>query len=198
MQHNKRHNQTAQMVLAALLIALVVVFQTVSNFIKVGPVSITLTLIPVVLGGALLGKRWGAGLGFLFGVMVTAFVLFGVDMGGNLLFQARPVITVLLCLFKGTAAGLVAAAVYDLMQRRAPTLAACLAATVAPVVNTGIFVLAMLIFYPETLSAWAGGSDIVIYILTGLAGWNFVFEFAAALILIPVLTTVLRTVGRRR
>ena len=44
----KRHEQTRKMVLVALLAALVVVFQTLSTFLPpIGPVVITLTLIPV-------------------------------------------------------------------------------------------------------------------------------------------------------
>ncbi len=193
----KRHQKTRNMVFIALLAALVVVFQTVSTFIKVGPVSITLTLIPVTLGGCLLGKKWGAVLGFLFGVVVTVYVLTGADMGGYMLFQARPILTVLLCLVKGTAAGFAASLIYGLLQKRNRTLAVTLAAMTAPVVNTGIFVLAMLAFYSEILSSWAGGADVAIYILTGLAGWNFVIEFAASTILAPTVSAVLRTAKKK-
>ena len=75
----QQREKIGQLVAVGLLAALIVVFQTVSNFVKVGPVSITLTLIPVVLGGCLLGRRWGAVLGFVFGLIVTVFVLSGTD-----------------------------------------------------------------------------------------------------------------------
>ena len=189
---SKRHEQTRKMVLVAILSALVVVFQVVSTFIKIGPVSITLTLIPVVLGGCLLGKKWGAILGFLFGVVVTVFVLNGTDVGGYMLFQANPAITILLCLGKGTAAGFVAALIYKLLSIKFPTAGVFLAAMVAPLVNTGIFILAMMLFYRETLSLWAGGSNVAMYILTGLAGWNFLVEFAVSAVLSPTVVSVLR------
>lgn len=188
----KRHEQTYRMVLVAILAALVVVFQCISNLMKIGPVSITLTLIPVVLGGCLVGKKWGAALGFLFGVVVTAFVVTGTDIGGNMLFVANPILTVALCLVKGTAAGFVATLVYQWIGKKNRTLGVTLAAMTAPVVNTGIFVIAMVLFYADTLSAWAGGQNVMLYILTGLAGWNFVVEFAVSAILSPTIATVIR------
>lgn len=194
----KRHEQTRNMVLVAILSALVVVFQVVSTFIKIGPVSITLTLIPVVLGGCLLGKKWGAILGFLFGVVVTFFVLNGTDVGGYMLFQANPVLTVLLCLGKGTAAGFVAALIYQLWSKENSTVGVFFAAMVAPVVNTGIFVIAMLLFYSDTLAAWAGGSNVAMYILTGLAGWNFLVEFAVSAVLAPTVVSVLRVTAKKK
>lgn len=188
----KRHKQTYNMVLVAILAALVVVFQTISNVIKIGPVSITLTLIPVVLGGCLVGKKWGAALGFLFGVVVTVFVVTGTDIGGNMLYVASPILTVTLCLVKGTAAGFIASLIYTCFAKKNQTVAVMLAAMSAPVVNTGIFVSAMLLFYADTLSAWAGGQNVMLYILTGLAGWNFVVEFAVSTVLAPAIASVIR------
>lgn len=188
----KRHQQTYRMVLVAILAALVVVFQSLSNVIKIGPVSITLTLIPVVLGGCLVGKKWGSALGFLFGVVVTVFVVTGTDVGGNMLFVSNPVITVLLCLIKGTAAGFLATVVYDCFVKVNQNVAVMLAAMTAPIVNTGIFIAAMILFYADTLAAWAGGKDVMLYILTGLAGWNFVVEFAVSAVLAPTIAMVIR------
>jgi uncharacterized membrane protein len=193
----KRRQQIRNMVLVALLAALVVIFQSLSNVIKVGPIAITLTLIPVVLGGCLLGKKWGAILGFLFGVIVSVFVFTGIDAGGYILFTVNPIITILLCLFKGTAAGLAAAWSYELLAGENRTVATAVAAMVAPVVNTSLFVLGMFLFYTDILAQWAGGQNVMIYIITGLAGWNFVFEFAAAVIVTPVITTVIRVTKRK-
>lgn len=193
---SQRREKIRNMVLVALLAALVVIFQSLSNVIKVGPVAITLTLIPVVLGGCLIGKKWGSVLGFLFGVIVTIFVVTGVDAGGYILFTVNPVITVLLCLVKGTAAGFVASWLYELLAKKNKTFATAIAAMSAPVVNTGLFILAMFLFYTDTLTAWAGGQNVMVYIITGLAGWNFLFEFATSAIISPVIATVIRVTGR--
>ena len=184
------------MVLVAIFAALVVVFQSVSNVIKIGPVSITLTLIPVVLGGCLVGKKWGAALGFLFGVIVTAFCIFGIDVGGNILYVSNPIVTILLCLIKGTAAGFFATVVYECFSKRNTGMAVMLAAITAPIVNTGIFVLGMLMFYADTLVAWAGGSNVAVYILTGLAGWNFAVELIVSAVLAPTIAIIIRKIKR--
>ncbi len=188
----KRREKIRNLVLVSLLAAMVVIFQSLSNVIKVGPIAITLTLIPVVLGGCLVGKKWGAVLGFLFGIVVSVFVVTGVDAGGYVLFSVNPMITILLCLFKGTAAGFVASWMYELLANKNKTIATTVAAMIAPVVNTGLFILAMLVFYTDTLSDWAGGQNVMIYIITGLAGWNFLFEFVASAVLSPAIATVVR------
>ena len=53
-----------------LLTAIVVVMQFISMGLRVGTFSITLTLIPIVVGSALYGWGSGAWLGFVFGVTV--------------------------------------------------------------------------------------------------------------------------------
>ena len=58
------------MVGIAVLAALVVVLQLLSSVIKIGTVSITLTLIPIVVGAAFYGPGAGAILGTVFGLVV--------------------------------------------------------------------------------------------------------------------------------
>ena len=53
-----------------LLTALVVVLQLLGSFIKFGTVSISLVLIPIVVGAALYGVGAGAWLGGVFAVVV--------------------------------------------------------------------------------------------------------------------------------
>ena len=52
----------------ALLAALVVVLQTVASGIRIGPVPISLTLVPIVIGAILFGWKKGAFLGGVFGI----------------------------------------------------------------------------------------------------------------------------------
>ena len=75
-----------------LLTALVVVLQLLGSFIKFGTVSISLVLIPIVVGAALYGVGAGAWLGGVFAVVVlcqpdTALFLnmsiFGTNFNGD-------------------------------------------------------------------------------------------------------------------
>ena len=61
---------TRKLAALAIFTALIVVLQLVANVAKVGPVSITLSLVPIVVGAALYGVSAGAYLGGVFGLVV--------------------------------------------------------------------------------------------------------------------------------
>lgn len=204
----KNQNQKIlHMVEMAMLIALVVVLQVVSAMVPpiAGAVSITLTLVPVVVGAILFGKKGGAVLGFTFGLIVLINCISGLDVGGNILWNANPFLTALICFVKGIAAGFVPAVLYEIVKGRNASacngrkyVAALVAALSAPVVNTGLFVCGMLLFFMEILRAWAGGTDMVSYILIGLAGVNFLVEFLINVVLTPAIVRIVEAVKRNK
>ena len=167
------------------------VLQLLGSFIKVGPFAVSLVLIPIVVGAAVYGVKAGAWLGFVFGVVVTIAVVTGADAGGYIMFSARPVMTVIVCLLKGTAAGYVAGLVYRAISKKNALAGVIVAAAAAPVVNTGLFVLAMLLFYQPQLQAWAGDTAVATYIVTGLVGVNFLLELGVNLVLSPTITRLI-------
>lgn len=174
------------MVGIALLMALVIVMQFLSGIIPpVGGFTISLVLIPIVMGAAMYGPTAGAILGATFGVIVYINCVTGADPGGAMVFQANPVLCFAVVLAKGTLAGLASGLVYKLLKRWNPYIAMLCAAIVCPVVNTGIFVACMLLFFIDVLSAWAAGADLVGYILTGLILANFVPELIINVIFSP-------------
>lgn len=161
----------------ALLMALVVVMQFVGGIIPpIGGFTISLVLIPIVLGAAVFGPGAGALLGATFGAVVYINCITGADPGGAMVFLSNPVLCFLVVMGKGILAGFASGAVYKLLKNKNPYIAMILAAIVCPVVNTGIFVACMLLFFIDVLAAWAGGADVVGYILTGLILANFVPE----------------------
>ena len=161
----------------ALLMALIVVLQLLGGMIPpVGGFTISLVLIPIVLGGALYGPKTGALLGATFGVIVVIGCITGTDVGGAMVFQANPVLCIALVMLKGILAGFLSGAAYAAFKGINQTLAMILAAAVCPVVNTGTFVAGMAAFFIDVLAAWAGGGDILGYVLTGLVLCNFVPE----------------------
>lgn len=175
-----------RMVGIALLMAMVVVMQALSGIIPpVGGFSISLVLIPIVLGAAIYGPGAGALLGATFGTIVYVNCVTGADPGGAMVFQANPVLCFLVVMGKGTLAGMAAGGVYKMLYKVNPYLAMLCAAIVCPVVNTGVFVACMLLFFIEVLSAWAGGADVIGYILTGLILANFVPELIINVVFSP-------------
>ena len=117
---NNSNGKTRRLAGLALFTAIVVVLQLLGSFIKVGPFAVSLVLIPIVVGAAVYGVSAGAWLGFVFGVVVTIAVVTGADEGGYIMFSARPVMTVLVCLIKGTAAGYVAGLLYRAIGKKHP------------------------------------------------------------------------------
>lgn len=190
MSQTSSHARILRMVQIALFAALVAVLQVLSTVIPMPYVKITLTLIPVVLGGVYFGKGAGVFLGAVFGVVVTGFTVSGLDGGAFMMFQARPIMTVFICIAKGMLAGLAAAWVFEVLHKKfSRSTSILLSAAVAPIVNTAFFCVFLFIFYPEILQTWAGGTDVWLYMLTVLVGINFVVEFLLNIILCPAIGT---------
>lgn len=178
------NKNTKKLVGIALFTAIVVVLQLIGSAIKFGQFSVSLVLIPIVVGTALYGIGAGAWLGLVFGVTVLisgdAAAFLAVDVFGT-------IVTVLL---KGTLAGLAAGAVYKLIEKKNRYAATIAAAFICPVVNTGVFLLGCLVFFMPTINEWAAGlgfESAGAYMITGLVGLNFVFELVVNLVLGPVI-----------
>ena len=193
-----------RMVEIALMFALVVVLQVVSAVMpKLGPVSITLTLVPVVVGAILFGTSGGAVLGFAFGLIVLINCITGLDPGGSILWNANPFFCALICFVKGIAAGVAPALIYRLGRGKKDSVgngrkyvSALASALIAPTVNTGLFVLGMFLLFKDTLYAWAGGTDVATYVIVGLAGVNFLVELAINVVLSPAIVRIVDVVGK--
>ncbi len=177
----------------AILTAIVLILQLIGTAIKqLGGTSISLVLIPIVLGAVLLGPRAGAWLGFVFGAVTYLMGVFGLDLFTNILFSAHPLLTALTCFGKGICAGLAAGLVYRLLVGFKPYVAAIAAAATAPIVNTCIFILCGLAMTGTIASEFAekAGVSVIYYLIIGCAGLNFIFEFLLNLILSPVIYRV--------
>jgi len=184
---------TKQVVGLGLITAIVIVLQFLGSFIKLGPFSVSLVLIPIVVGAALYGAKAGAWLGFVFGIVVLisgdAAAFLAVDQLGT-------IVTVLL---KGTLAGLGAGIVYKFVERLNRYVAVAASAIICPVINTGIFLLGCKLFFMETVTEWATGmgfADAGTYMIVGLVGLNFVFELLINVIISPV-TVRLIALGKK-
>ena len=106
------NSKTKKIVGVGLFTAIVVVLQLLGSFIKFGTFSISLVLIPIIVGAALYGIGAGAWLGLVFGVTV----LLSGDAAAFL--AVNPVGTVITVLLKGALAGLCAGAVYTLIEKK--------------------------------------------------------------------------------
>jgi uncharacterized membrane protein len=188
--------KTRKLVGMAILTAIIVVLQVIAYYVKIGTFSVTLVLIPIVVGAAIYGVKAGAFLGGVFGVVVAIGTISGIDAGAFILWSERPLITVLLCLVKGIAAGYLAGVVFKAIARKNMYLGVIVAAIVSPVVNTGIFLAAMVLFFHDTLVSWAGGTSLAYFTFIGLAGVNFLLEMLINVVLSPAVVRILKA-GKR-
>ena len=178
----------------ALFTALIVILQLLGNFIRFGPVSVSLVALPIAVGAAVYGGAAGLWLGFVFGMVVLlsgdAAAFFAFSVPGTLL-------TVLV---KGIACGGLAGLVYAWLSRKNRTLAAVTAAIVCPVVNTGVFLLGCRIFFLPMLADMAQnlgfGDNVGRFMIIGLVGVNFLAELGINIVLSPVILRLIR-IGRK-
>ena len=174
-----------------LLTAIVVVLQLVSMALRFGMFSITLTLVPIVVGAALYDWKAGAWLGLVFG---GAVILTG-DAAAFL--QINAVGTIVTVLLKGALAGLVAGLVYHLVSKKSQIAGVIAAAIAAPVVNTGIFLLGSAVFFLDAITMWAGDTNVFVYMLVGLVGFNFFIELGINILLNPTILQIIR-IGKKK
>lgn len=192
---SKSSISTKKLVELGILTALVIILQLLGSFIRFGPFSVSLVLVPVVLGGALLGAPAGAWLGLVFG----GTVLLSGDAAAFLTID--PFGTVLTVLLKGALAGFGAGLVYRFASKWNKWAALLLAALACPVLNTGVFLLGCKIFFMPTITEWAstlGYASVGKYIILGLVGGNFLFEVGFNMVLVPVLYRVITLLTEKK
>lgn len=179
----------------AIFTAIIVVLTVLCNFVRFGPLSITLALAPIIIGTAIYGKRAGAYLGGVFGAVVIITGLLGWD-GGTVMYlmSINPIAVILICLGKGVAAGFFAGLIYELLCGKSEKGAVITAGLVCPVVNTGLFIAGMLVFFGDVLSGWAdaSGQTLILYLIIGLTGINFLVELAVNIILSSGITHIIK------
>lgn len=192
-------DRTLRMVQFAILTALTVVLQLLCSVMSIGSITITLSLVPVVIGAALFGISGGTVLGFVLGLVnfissfSNPFLLF--------LFQASPVLYILTCFGKTMVAGAVAGLLYRVLSRAGhPYVGVTLAALAAPVVNTGIFFVMMALFFRTPIVSYFGdvGGNVLVFIMTALIGINFFVEFGLNAVLCPAIARIISAVRTSR
>ena len=178
------------MVGTAILAAIVILLQAFV-VIPLGAFSITLTLVPIIIGSIIYGARTGAFLGGVFGVTVAVQVVTGA-MGvlSFMMFESHPVLTMLLCVLKGVAAGLVSGLIWGAFKNtKHRSLGVIISSVFCPIVNTGIFVCGLFAFYYPLMSQFASENayaSTAAFIFVGIVGLNFLVEFIINVALIPV------------
>ena len=186
--------------LLGILIALVIVLQLFASAVPMFGVTLNFSLIPIAFAGILLGALGGAILGFASGlvVFISAAVLGG-EVFTATLFQAHPVILTLICIGKTTVAGLVSGLVFKFLSKKSDFLAVCISAVVIPIINTGIYMLGIVLMKDTTatfLGMGASSAGAVFATVFALIWLNFVLEMAVNLVFIPMIERVVKAIKK--
>jgi uncharacterized membrane protein len=188
MRNYERRMSTRSLVTLSLLTALVAVLAYLGGFIKIGGLaSISLTLIPVVLGAAVCGPLSGAWLGAVAGIVFfltpDAAFWFSLSIPG----------TVITVMIKGLLSGLCAGLVYKLFEKINRYVAVMIAAVVCPVVNTGIFLVGCLVFFMDAVKSMALAENMSVgaFLIIVFVGLNFVFELISNVVLSPAIVRLI-------
>jgi len=180
-------SNTKTIVGLGLLTAIVVVLQAFALGVKFGIFTVSLVLAPIIIGAALYGWIAGAWLGLVFSIVVLL-----TDAGAFLAVNIPGTIITVVC--KGVAAGIAAGLVYSAVSKKNRTLAVILSGIVAPVVNTGIFVIGCIVFFLDTIRGWgeaSGYDNAIAYIFVGMIGINFFIELVINLALSATIVQII-------
>lgn len=188
MSNQKKAMSTKNLVMYAVLTAIVIVLQWIGGALKLGIFNLNTALVPIVIGSAILGWKAGAWLG-----LVSALTI--IFSGQAYDFWVVSIIgTVITVLAKGVLSGLVTGIVYKSLESKGTLLAATISAIVCPIVNTGVFVLGCLLFFMPTINEWAAGNgqEVTYFMIFGLGLINFVAEILMNIIFTPAIVRILK------
>ena len=171
-------NKTKNLTGVAMLAAIVVILQLFATFITLPVANPNLTLIPIVIGGAIYGRRAGAMLGLTMAVVILATYLTGSVGLGPVIMTRMPLETILITLFRGCMTGLIPATLYKMIKKKDMVIGAFIAALICPFINTGIYVLGVIWLFKDIyfeVRELTGGN--IYWILLTSIAVNFTIEF---------------------
>ena len=207
MRNASKTQNILRLVELSILIALVVVLQVVGGALPIGLIPLTFSLIPIVVGAIALGPKSGTILGFAFGIVTL--IMTPMNPVLVFLFQANPVCYVITAIGKATLSGLVAGLIYKgvdkLLKNKFKYVSTLIASASVPIVNTGVFILGMCLFFfnstsmlPEAFPQFFGGlSGSFQVVIIGLVGFNFIGELIVNVVLSPAIARIVDIISKK-
>ena len=184
----------------AVLLALVIVLQLFASAVPMFGVTLNFSLIPIVLAGIFFGALGGGFMGLVSGLItfITTAVL-GREPSTAFLFQVNPVVLTIVCIGKTTVAGIVAGLLYRPIAKKNSIVAAYTSSLLMPVINTGIYMLGMVIMKDDVASFLGveATANVVFVTVFGLIWLNFVLEIAVSILFSPVVHRIVIVVEKQ-
>lgn len=185
MTKKQTKTNTQRLVLMALLAAVMVILSsTPLGYLNIGPLAITLNVIPMGIAAAALGPAGGAVIGGIFGL--TSFLqclgIGGTSAMGVITFGISPVLTFIQRFVPRLLAGLTVGFIHKYLSKKAGKKTACfITGFLAAFLNTVFFMSALVLLFGQTdyLQELIAGRNIIVFICA-FVGVNAVFEMIAS------------------
>ena len=165
----------------AMICAILIIMSTTPlGYLNIGPLAITMNMIPVAVAAMVMGWKGGAIAGGIFGI--TSFLqcigIGGVSLMGEILFDISPVLAFVQRFIPRVLAGLLCGLVFDAVRRtRLKSAAGFITGFCASLLNTVLFMVALVVLFGNTeyLQGLIGGQNIMLFMVT-FVGVNALVE----------------------
>ncbi len=202
-----------RMVTISFLMTIVIVLQLLGNFIEGFMNNLALGIIPIAIGAILYGPKVGAFLGFVMSAIILT------NPGNYLLMETGFDVfkLVLIILIKTPLAGFVCGLVYKLLAKRAERIenkakrttaiifAIAFSSIFVVIVNSLTYFLLMLLFFSGSGSGFSlaklnevyGYTNVVLLLLLGFIGVNFLIEMGLIFLTTPAIISIVKIATRK-
>ncbi len=194
--------KTKNLVQLGILSAIIIVMSfTPLGFLKIGLIEATLIPIPVAIGAILLGKKGGAILGGVFGLMSFS-LCFGISWFGTQLMSINPFYNAILCFVPRILAGFLAGLIFEYLGKKDKTkiISYALSSFSVAFINTLIFVPMFVLMYRNTdffnKELNADGLGMMAFMIA-FVGINGLVEWSASLVAGGAISKSLHTILKK-
>lgn len=192
---NKNFKPKDLTLMGLLTAVLLVMSFTPIGFLTIGPLAITVNMIPVAIGAVALGPKGGAILGAVFGI--TSFLqcigIGGTSPMGVILFEINPVLAFVQRFLPRLLMGILTAYIYKFAKKAlGSTVASYASGFFAAFLNTLLFMGLLVLLFGNTdyIQGLMNGKNVIVFICT-FVGINAVFEMAVSTVLTGVIVKAL-------
>ena len=181
----KQHAKTRSLTIMGLMTALLILFSfTPIGTIPIGPLSITLNIIPVAIAAITLGPVGGLIMGGIFGLLSFLQCLgIGVPSGmGATLFAINPFLAFVQRFVPRALDGLLVGLIFNALSKRTGNVPACfVAGFCSAFLNTLFFMTSLVVLFGNTeyVQGLIAGRNIIVFICA-FVGINAVVEMVVS------------------
>lgn len=189
------NSKASKITVLGLMTAILIVFAfTPIGSIPVGPLVISLQVIPVAICAVVLGPWGGAVAGLIFGILssLQAFGI-GIPSGmGAMLVSINPFLAIVQRIIPRVLCGLCAGLVFKAVRKKNLTVACFVAGLSTAFFNTLFFMSALVMLFGKTdyMQELIAGRSVIVFIIA-FVGINAVVEMTSACIITGAVGTAL-------